>query len=139
MRPGSDPPRAYIDVTPFLDVLLVIMVVFLLMQMLRVWPTLYAQTPPPCEGACVDAVPVVLEVGPADRVAINGQDVPFHELGERLGELVSRHGVRTIIVDGSASVTLQRVVAAMDVARGAGIVGIGLGWGGLGTRGTDRR
>jgi biopolymer transport protein ExbD len=126
MKPTSEPPRAYIDVTPMLDVLLVIMVVFLLVQMLRVWPTLYAQTPPPCTGTCTDAVPVVLEVGPADRLAINGEAVPLSSLGERLSELVTGRGARTLMVKGDRRVTYQQVVSAMDVARGAGFLGIGV-------------
>ena len=48
MRTDAPAPRAHMDVTPFLDVLLVIIVVFLLVQMQAFWPTMYAQTPPPC-------------------------------------------------------------------------------------------
>jgi biopolymer transport protein TolR len=126
MRADTPTPRAHMDVTPMLDVLLVIIVVFLLVQMQSIWPSMYAQTPEPCRQGCGGTSSLVLEVGPPDRYAINGETLPFARLGARLAELLGARNDKALFVKGDSGVTYDHVMSAIDAARGAGATVIGI-------------
>jgi len=126
MRPDAPAPRAHMDVTPFLEVLLVIIVVFLVVQMQAFWPTMYAQTPEPCRDGCGGGQALVVEVGPSDRYAINGEALPFARLGARLTEILRSRNDKALFVKGDSGVSYERVMSAIDAARGAGAQVIGI-------------
>ena len=122
-------PRSEPNVTPFLDILLVLLVAWMVVVLKAIWPTMYVQTPPRCAITLTcesDARPAVLHVGPAGRFVLNGEPVPAELLGQRLGELYTIHPGTQLFVDGDGRLPYERVIEAMDVAAGAGarIIGI---------------
>ena len=127
MRADSPTPRAHMDVTPMLDVLLVIIVVFLLVQMQSIWKAMYTQTPEPCRIGCSSGTTsLVIEVGPPDHYAINGQVVPFAEIGSRISAILRGRNDKTLFVKGDSGVTYNHVMSVIDAARGAGAQAIGI-------------
>ena len=126
MRTDTPAPRAHMDVTPFLDVLLVIIVVFLLVQMQSIWPTMYAQTPRSCPDVCPGGASLLVEVGPPDRYAINGEELPFAQFGARLREVLHAQPGSTVLLMGDSGVTYDRVISVIDASRGAGAQVIGI-------------
>jgi biopolymer transport protein ExbD len=113
------------NVTPFLDVLLVLLILFMFLC-LNQQKTITAQLPDP-NGRETDAAPsIVLEVRPNASYAINTQPVPGSQLGARLRAIYDGRPTKTILVRGAAGVTYQDVVTAVDIAKGAGVVAIGL-------------
>jgi biopolymer transport protein ExbD len=114
-------PQSEMNATPMLDVLLVLLVIFMLIAM-RVRHTIDAQLPVPCAGAaCAGGPPLVLEVlsGPAFR--LNREPVPAAELARRLAAAYAGRPGKVLQVAGHPGATYQQVIAAMDVARGAGV------------------
>ena len=63
---------------------------------------------------------------PYEIYAINTQRVTGTELASRLRSIYANRPTKTLIVRGAPGATYQDVVTAMDVARGAGVVAIGL-------------
>ena len=118
-------PQGEMNVTPMLDVLLVLLVIFMLMAM-RVRQTIDAQLPAPCLGACGGDTPIVLEVLPGPTYRLNRAPVPAADLARRLSALYAGRPEKVLQVAGRPGVTYQQVIAAMDVARGAGVRVIGL-------------
>lgn len=125
-RPLAAPDRTNgeMNVTPMLDVLLVLLVIFMLMAM-RTRQTIDAQLPLPCAVACEGDTPIVLEVLPGPTYRLNQSPVPAADLARRLADVYAGRSDRTLQVAGRG-VTYQQVIAAMDVARGAGVRVIGL-------------
>ena len=116
---------ADMNVTPMLDVLLVLLVIF--MAALQARKTIDAQLSVPCTGACRgDGASIVLEVLPGPTYRLNSQPVPARELLARLTAVYSGRPDKIIQVAGSPAVRYQEVVAAMDLARTAGVRVIGL-------------
>lgn len=112
-----------INVTPMIDVLLVLLIIFMLMiqPRLHVEAQLPQPSPEPGEG-----VQIVLEVDPGPVYRLNQQPVASGALLERLRGVYEGRPEKTLLVRGSRRARYQDVVTAMDVARSAGVTVIGI-------------
>lgn len=112
-----------INVTPMIDVLLVLLIIFMMvipmsrkaidLQLPDPTPDNTPQGPPPSQ--------IVLEVLPGNVFKINSQPVAKADLGKRLKEIYDPRPDKIIFVKGDPAVKYSDVIAAMDVARGAGV------------------
>lgn len=110
---------ADLNVTPMLDVLLVLLVIF--MASMEARHTMDAQLPAPCERGCNgsgDAI--VLEVLPGPTYRLNRAPVSARELPERLRSTYAGRPEKVIQVAGHRTARYADVVEAMDIARSAG-------------------
>jgi biopolymer transport protein ExbD len=116
-----------INVTPMIDVLLVLLIIFMLVvpmarkaidvQLPDPTPT---NAPPP-----VNSDQIVLSVNKDGSYAINKEAVAKPRLAARLKEIYDPRPDKIIFVKGDPKVKYQDVIYAMDVARGAGVKVIG--------------
>ncbi|MFL5563660.1 MAG: ExbD/TolR family protein [Gemmatimonadaceae bacterium] len=112
-----------INVTPMIDVLLVLLIIFMMvipmsrkaidLQLPDPTPQPDQQGPPPSQ--------IVLEVLPGNTFKVNSQPVPKTDLARRLKEIYDPRPDKIIFVKGDPTVKYSDVIAAMDVARGAGV------------------
>jgi biopolymer transport protein ExbD len=118
--------RGDINVTPLIDVLLVLFVVFLLLQHTRhVMPV---QLPPVREtGQSAAGQPgqIVLQLSDDGSYAINGAPVPLAVLARRLSELYLERPVKLLFVQAAPGRSYGEVMDAVDLARGAGVQVVG--------------
>jgi len=110
-----------INVTPMIDVMLVLLVVFMLSVQLR--SVLPVNVPPPAEHARPPTrapSQVVLEVKDDGSYAINGAPIAMSGLAARLHELTDGGNRKLIFVRGGPKRPYGEVVRAVDIAKGAG-------------------
>ena len=117
-----------INVTPMIDVLLVLLIIFMMvipmsrkaidLQLPDPRPDDSQQGPPPSQ--------IVLEVLPGNVFKINSESVPPNRLAARLKEIYDPRPDKIIFVKGDEKVKYSEVIHAMDVARGAGVKVIGV-------------
>ena len=116
-----------INVTPMIDVLLVLLIIFMvIVPMSR--KAIDLQLPDPNPPQTVSTPPsdqIVLEVC-TDSYAINKQAVTKEALNNRLKEIFDPRPDKIIFVKGCDTVKYQEVIFAMDAARGAGVKVIGV-------------
>lgn len=108
------------NVTPFIDVLLVLLVVFMLLNLFG-RTTIRAQVPPTAGAPAVTTVQLVLELPASGAYAINGQPIPKDELGTQLQAIYVDRSPSVLFVSAAPTRKYQEVVEAMDIARGAGV------------------
>lgn len=113
------------NVTPFLDVLLVLLIIFMYVC-LNQQKVITAQLPDPTATAGDNSPTIVLEVRPNATYAINTQLVSGPQLDARLHAIYDGRPMKTILVRAAPGVRYQEVVTAIDVAKGAGVVAVGL-------------
>jgi biopolymer transport protein TolR len=117
-----------INVTPMIDVLLVLLIIFMMvipmsrkaidLQLPDPTPDNTNQGPPPAQ--------IVLEVLPGNVFKINSQPVAKAELQKKLKEIYDPRPEKIIFVKGDPTVKYSDVINAMDAARGAGVKVIGM-------------
>lgn len=116
------------NVVPMIDVLLVLLIIFMVMQpMTRKAMDLQLPDPTPAVVAA-NAVSnqIVLEVLPGDQFAINKEPVTGANLAARLRQIYDPRPDKIMFVKGDPTVKYQSVIFAMDQARGAGVKVIGV-------------
>jgi biopolymer transport protein ExbD len=117
-----------INVTPMIDVLLVLLVIFMIivpMSRKAIDTQLPDPNPQPAQPN-VNPDQIVLEALPDDKYAINKEPVEKDKLFERLKSIYDPRPEKIIFVKGDTNTTYANVVWAMDQARGAGVKVIGL-------------
>ena len=116
-----------INVTPMIDVLLVLLIIFMMvipmsrkaidLQLPDPTPDNTPQGPPPSQ--------IVLEVLPGNTFKVNSQPIAKNDLAKRLKEIYDPRPDKIIFIKGDPTVKYSDVINAMDAARGAGVKVIG--------------
>jgi len=117
-----------INVTPMIDVLLVLLIIFMMViPMSR--KAIDLQLPDPTPDNTNSGPPpsqIVLEVLPGNVYRVNTQPIAKNDLQKKLKEIYDPRPEKIIFVKGDPAVKYSDVIYAMDVARGAGVKVIGV-------------
>ena len=127
MQLGSNKNAAVINVTPMIDILLVLLIVFMLLPTKTVGlksdvPQLANENQP----SLPNPLNLVLRIQKDRSMEINSQPVVLAELHERLRTLFAARPDGVLFVNGSADLYFEDVAAVIDIAHGAGVERIGV-------------
>ena len=125
---SSGGPRSEINVTPLVDVVLVLLIIFMVVQPLlqmgydvQVPPNQQANTPPPPPGELI-----VVSVTATKDVYLNKEKVEVQNLPIRLQEILRNRGSKVVFFSVEDAVNYGDAVKVMDVVRNNGAKNIGI-------------
>jgi biopolymer transport protein TolR len=128
---GTGGPRADINVTPLIDVLLVLIIIFMVINppIQRGLDTQIPQPPPPGapppDPETLNRT-VVVSIDRDKTISINQKPVQKQNLQDQLTEIFKTRNERTMFVQGDTELYFNDVSDIIDIAKGAGVDKIGL-------------
>jgi biopolymer transport protein TolR len=129
---GSGPSRPQINVTPLIDVLLVLILVFMVIVSMTNEKGLEALIPqpalpsklPPREDTIV--IQVKWNSDNQSSLKINHDEVKWEGLHDRLRGIFVGRADRVAFVKGDGEINFQDVAKVIDIARSSGVERVGL-------------
>ena len=125
---GSGGPKADINMTPMIDVLLVLIIIFMVITPLtpKGLEALVPQPAPPNQKSDADQRTVVIDIHKDKSMMINTEATDENKLGPRLEEIFKTRAERVVFVKGDPDLEFQTVAKVIDIAKGVGIDKVGL-------------
>jgi biopolymer transport protein ExbD len=126
---GKESMQSEINVTPMIDVLLVLLIIFMVIVPVTSKGE-SASAPRPSIGAPQRGDDVVLEIlknkegGPEFR--INQQAVSRQDLAARMAAIYATRSVRVLFIKADDQLSFMQIAEAIDISHAAGIDRVGL-------------
>jgi len=127
---GKIRAKSDINITPYIDILLVLLIIFMVIQP-KTQYDLEARVPqrPPEEveqNVVIKSDAIVVSLDSTGMLRINTDPVTLDQLGARLFDIYSARANKNMFIQGDPDLPFGDIVRIIDVAKGAGVGDIGL-------------
>lgn len=127
---GAKKQKSDINITPYIDILLVLLIIFMVIQPTTQYD-LRARVPQEApedipENVIIKSDAIVVSVASDGTIRINQDPVTRATLGSRLFEIYSARANKNMFVQGHPDLPFGDIVNVIDIAKGSGVGDIGL-------------
>jgi len=126
---GTGGPKSDINMTPMIDVLLVLIIIFMVITPLtpKGLEALIPQPPPPgVHQEASDIRTVVISINADHSMLINQDPIEESALQNRLVDIFKTRAERVVFVKGDPNLEFSWIAKVIDIAHGAQIDKVGL-------------
>lgn len=117
-----------INMVPFIDITLILLIIFMVMTPFIVQSQLNVDLPSATSVNKISEDNVIrIEILKAGKIMVMDKDVPLQGLTEELTLRLGRSHEKTILVQADKAVSIEQVVAVFDTAKKLGAAKLGIG------------
>jgi biopolymer transport protein ExbD len=130
MQTGGKGQMADINITPYIDILLVLLIIFMVIQPTTQYD-LRARVPQEApedipEDVIIKSDAIVVSIAASGALQINQEPVTLDRLGARLFEIYSARATKNMFIQADIDLPFGDVARVIDIAKGSGVGDIGL-------------
>jgi len=125
---GRRGPQGEINVTPLIDIVLVLLIIFMVMT-----PVMLKELPAKVPQAATETAPqppgdnpIVVELDARDALSLNGDPVAPEALASRVADRLAHARQKVVFFRIADDANYGRAVKVMDTCKGAGAVTLGI-------------
>jgi biopolymer transport protein ExbD len=126
---GSKSMQSEINVTPMIDVLLVLLIIFMVIVPNSPRGEAASIPQPATHGVPPPQTTIVLEILKGSRDSalfrINQQDISLQDLRSRLAEIYANRAQRVLFIKADDELSFRQIAEAVDISHSAGIDRVG--------------
>lgn len=125
---GAGSTMSEINVTPLIDVILVLLIIFMVITPVVQMGYLVKVPPPapPSNVVQVDPNQIIIRLMPNNRVYINRDTMTVDQFPQRIAGILKGNTGRMVFFAGDPAVNYEETLRFLDIARNAGAHNIGI-------------
>ncbi len=117
---GQDEIVADINMTPLIDIMLVLLIIFMVSSSAAVESGLEVNLPEASNVGGVGEGNVTISVSTTGDISLGGKRITKEELKTLLGPELAQKKSKTVVLEGDGELTLTKTIEIIDIARSAG-------------------
>lgn len=118
---SDDEPISAINVVPFVDIILVVLIIFMVTAPMVLRPTIDIELPQAATGEEAPPTPLMISVFPDGRFGINGEVASLEEIAAQVSAEIAERPETPAILEADKNVTLETLTELIDLVKSAGV------------------
>jgi biopolymer transport protein ExbD len=118
---NDEEPISAINVVPFVDIILVVLIIFMVTAPIVMKPSIDINLPKASSGDESPPTTLNIAIGSSGAISLNGQPSTLQDVTAFAARIVSETPDTPAILQADKSVTLERLTEIIDVVKSAGI------------------
>ena len=118
---GDDEPIAEINIVPFVDIILVVLIIFMVTTPVLMKPSINVNLPKAASGDDTTPSQLNISIGSGGETLLNGKAATDEEIGAYATEAAAGNPDVQAIISADKEVPHGRVVSVIDVIKSVGI------------------
>lgn len=117
----DDEPIAEINIVPFVDIILVVLIIFMVTTPFIMKPSININLPKAASGSETTPSQLTIMISSSGETILNGKVVKDEEIGQHAFEAVTKKPDIQAIISADKDVSHGKVVSVIDLIKTAGI------------------
>lgn len=118
---NDDDQIAEINIVPFVDIILVVLIIFMVTAPMIITPSIKVNLPKSSSGTKTTASPLNISISRTGRVRINGKVTQVRHIIKKIKKMLKQNSKLQAIISADKTVAHGRVISVIDKVKAAGV------------------